>query len=214
MGNEYEVRDQVAATVAGLFDDGEVVEEIVEAEAFGALVYRVGERMRVTGQTAAAVLGEVDEDDLRFTGRADDPARFLTAKVRDLPEPAGGGDLASRDGGQAVTSGNVPAEVTVVIDAAAGFTGAVERAGFEEFASAAASLAPAQLAWTLDRLDDVRQSLLTALECLGPAVAQRGADAGTWDTALGDLSGAGDGLFAVLQAIDPGAARHAIPGQL
>lgn len=58
------------------------------SDAFGALVYRVRERAAATGLSPVEVLRELDADDRSFALRADDPAAFLAAKVRDLPDEA------------------------------------------------------------------------------------------------------------------------------
>lgn len=205
MGKQDEQRDEIAGAIGDLFP-AETARSIVKTEAFGALVYRTGQRMDLYGISAAEVLAEVDEDDREFAGQADNPAAFLARKVDDLPERAAQEVEAA--------GGNAPREVVEVIEAARTFIDAVERVGADEFGAAAATLAPAELAWTVDRLDDVRQSLGSALEFLGAPVKKHGADPGTWEETLADLSVAADGLYAAMQAIDPNADRHSIVGRL
>lgn len=65
-------------------DDPEVVDEISTSEAFGALIYRVRQHCRTTGDQVIDVFRALDDDALDFTCNADDPAAFLAAKVRDL----------------------------------------------------------------------------------------------------------------------------------
>lgn len=66
------------------FDDDEFVGTIVESDAFGALIYRVKQHTRTTGCQVVDVFRSLDEDQIDFARDADDPAAYLTAKVRDL----------------------------------------------------------------------------------------------------------------------------------
>lgn len=112
-----------------------------------------------------------------------------------------------------VTSGNgaLPREVAEVIEVVRTFTDTVERVGAEEFGEAAAQLPTAELAWVVDRLDDVRQAVAGVLEQLAEPITQHGADRADWNETLGDLENAGNGLYAAMQAIDPEADRHWLP---
>lgn len=102
----------------------------------------------------------------------------------------------------------LPREVAEVISAVRVFTDTVARVGAEEFAEVAGRLRVAELAWVLDRLDDVRQDVAGVLEELAEPMQQRGIDDREWGEMLGDLESAGDGLYAAMQAIDPDADRH------
>jgi hypothetical protein len=64
--------------------DEHTVTEILNSEAFGALVYRVRQHCRVTGDQVADVFRALDERHLDFVPDADDPAAYLAAKIRDL----------------------------------------------------------------------------------------------------------------------------------
>lgn len=205
MTNEQDAREQVAEAVAELFP-AEMAEAIEDAEAFGALVYRVRERMRASGRTAAAVLDEVDAGDREFAGRASEPAAFLAAKVRDLPEPTAAGSTESGE-----TSGNAPREVVEVIQAALAFTDATERIGAEQFGDRVAeALDATQLAWVIDRLDDARGAVTELLAELTTSVAASGGDGYEFEDTVNDLRTAGDGLYAAMQEIDPDGKRHQI----
>ncbi|WP_431879003.1 hypothetical protein [Amycolatopsis sacchari] len=210
MGDRQNEREQVAEAVAELFP-AEVAEAIGDDEAFGALVYRVRERMRAYGRTAAAVLGEVDAGDREFAGRASEPAAFLAAKVRDLPKP--GAAAATAEGAE--TSGNTPREVVEVIQAVRVFTGTAERIGVEQFGDqVAAALDAGQLAWVIDRLDDVRGAVAELLAELATSVAASGGDGYEFEDTVNSLRSAGDGLYAAMQEIDPDGERHNIVGHL
>lgn len=106
-----------------------------------------------------------------------------------------------------------PREVNDVIDAVRAFTDTVERVGPEEFGQAAAQLRKAELAWVIDRLDDVRQAVATVLEELAEPVEQYGADVNDWHETLGALGAAGDGLYAAMREIDPGYDRWDLSGE-
>ena len=106
-----------------------------------------------------------------------------------------------------------PREVNEVIDAVRAFTDTVERVGAEEFGQAAAQLRKAELAWVIDRLDDVRQSVAAVLEELAEPVEQYGADVNDWHNMLCDLDSAGTGLYEAMQEIDPEYDRWDISGQ-
>ena len=67
-----------------------------------------------------------------------------------------------------------------VIEAVRAFTDTVDRVGPEEFGQAAAQLRKDELAWVIDRLDDVRQSVASVLEELTEPVEQYGADVNDW----------------------------------
>lgn len=69
------VREVFPRSVAG---------QVEEADAFGALVHRVRERAQLLDKAPCDVLRELDDNDLWFTGEADEPAAFLAAKIRDL----------------------------------------------------------------------------------------------------------------------------------
>lgn len=60
------------------------VTEILNSDAFGALVYRVRQHCHVTGDQVADVFRALDDHHLDFAPDADDPAAFLAAKIRDL----------------------------------------------------------------------------------------------------------------------------------
>jgi hypothetical protein len=62
----------------------EFATRVQASEAFGALVYRIQERTAAFGVSPALVLRELDPADRAFALRAEDPAAFLAAKVRDL----------------------------------------------------------------------------------------------------------------------------------
>ena len=81
------IRRQVADLIRDRDDvfDEDQAHEIINSEAFGALVYRIREHRDATGDTPADVFDALDEDDLKFAAdRADNPAAFLAAKIRDL----------------------------------------------------------------------------------------------------------------------------------
>jgi hypothetical protein len=100
-------------------------------------------------------------------------------------------------------------KVRQMISAVRTFTDDVERIGAEEFAAEAAKLADAELAWVIDRLDDVRQAVGEVLEKLSEEVVQNDpSKAGTWNETLSDLENAGEGLYAVMNEIDPDSDRH------
>lgn len=67
----------------------DVAQQIEASDAFAALVYRVEQQAAATGQTPAQVLHSLDSDDRSFAGRANEPAAFLAAKVRDLDHEVG-----------------------------------------------------------------------------------------------------------------------------
>lgn len=69
----------------GLFPAG-VYWRIVSSDAYGALSYRVAQVQAFdAGADARDVLNRLDDEDLGFAAtRAQDPAAFLAAKVRDL----------------------------------------------------------------------------------------------------------------------------------
>lgn len=198
----------VTDALRALFPD-DVAAAIEEADAFGALVHRVRERAREYDHTPAEVLGAVDEEDRAFAGRADEPAAFLAAKVRDLPEPAAAEDAGSTEG-QEETGDVLPREVAEVIDAVRTFTDTVARVGAEEFAETAGLLRKAELAWVLDRLDDVRQDVAGVLEELTDPMQRHGANISGWNETLGDLESAGDGLYQAIQGLDPEGERHGL----
>uniref|UniRef100_UPI0037C7A700 hypothetical protein n=1 Tax=Amycolatopsis benzoatilytica TaxID=346045 RepID=UPI0037C7A700 len=200
--------DQALSAALRTLFPADVAEEIEQGEAFGALAYRVRERATEYGQAPADVLGAIEAGDREYAGRAENPAAFLAAKVRDLPEPQ------PQAVDTAETSTNAPAEVVQIIDAVRAFTDAVERVGAEEFAAAARELGRAEFAWTVDRLDDVRQSLGSVFEQLAGAAEEHGAEPGNWDEIGTDLERAGDGAYKALGEIDPAADRHSIVGSL
>jgi len=89
------VRDTVDANSASSWEErtavalhdvlgDEVGQEIVESEAYGALVYRMKQRAQDRAIAVVDVLHELDEDALQFAGRADNPAAFLASRIRDL----------------------------------------------------------------------------------------------------------------------------------
>lgn len=197
----------LSEALRALFPD-EVAEEIEQAEAFGALAYRVRERVTEHGQAPADVLAAIDADDREYAGRANEPAAFLAARVRDLPEPQ------AKPVETAETSTNVPTEVTEIVSGVRAFTDVVCRVGAEEFAAAARELDRAQFAWLLDRLDDVRQSLGSVFEQLASPAEEHGADMSNWDEIGADLANAGDGAYKAMSEIDPAADRYGIAGHL
>lgn len=200
--------DQALSEALRALFPAEVAEEIEQGEAFGALAYRVRERVIEHGQAPADVLAAIDTDDREYAGRATEPAAFLAARVRDLPEPP------ATPVDNAETSTDVPTEVTEIIRGVRAFTDAVCRVGAEEFAAAARELDRAQFAWVVDRLDDVRQSLATVFEQLASPAEEHGADMGNWDEIGADLENAGDGAYKALGEIDPAADRYGIAGHL
>jgi hypothetical protein len=111
------------------------------------------------------------------------------------------------------TSANgVPHEVVEVIGAVRAFTDTVERVGAEEFGEAARLLRKPELAWLLDRLDDVRGSVTGLLDALAEQAEQYGADVREFHQTLGELETAGEGIYEAMQAIDPEAKRMNIIG--
>lgn len=62
----------------------DVADEMTGSEAYGALVYRLRQQCEKTGASPAEVLATLEDDVLGFVERADNPAAFLAAKVRDL----------------------------------------------------------------------------------------------------------------------------------
>lgn len=120
-------------------------------------------------------------------------------------------DLAAQ--AEASTKATGPREVNEVIEAARAFTETVERVGAEEFGQAAGQLRKAELAWVIDRLDDVRTVLASALEEMTEAVEQYGADGNNWAEVLTDVTIAGDGMYVAMQDIDPEYARWNVSGR-
>jgi hypothetical protein len=106
-----------------------------------------------------------------------------------------------------------PREVNEVIGAVRAFTDAMERVGVEEFGVAAGQLRKAELAWVLDRLDDVRSVLTSVLDQLSDVVEQYGADGNNWAEVLTDVTVAGDGLYVAMSELDPDNHRWDISGQ-
>jgi len=97
---EFAWRCGVRAAVRELFP-ADVAKQIEQAEAFGALVYQVRERARAYDHTPDEVLGAIEIKDRALTSCVDDPAEFLAAKVRDLPNPAEGSEQAGEEVSQA-----------------------------------------------------------------------------------------------------------------
>ncbi|GAA3435619.1 hypothetical protein [Kutzneria kofuensis] len=62
----------------------EFAAQVHGSDAFGALVYRIQECAAATGLSPVEVLQALDADDRAFALRAQDPAAFLAAKVREL----------------------------------------------------------------------------------------------------------------------------------
>lgn len=79
--------DQALAGALRALFPADVAEEVERGEAFGALAYRVRERADEYGQAPADTLAAIPADDREYAGRADHPAAFLAARVRDLPPP-------------------------------------------------------------------------------------------------------------------------------
>lgn len=80
VSNVASTKQQVMELVRDLFTEDRAG-QIIESEAFGALVYRIN----VSGFTPGEVFQKLDEDMLEFTEEgATDPAAYLAAKVRDL----------------------------------------------------------------------------------------------------------------------------------
>ncbi len=73
---------RVAQAIRATFP-AETAKEIVADDAIGALTYWLRQRCADTGQTPRQALQAIDPDDRAFAGRADQPAAFLAAKVRD-----------------------------------------------------------------------------------------------------------------------------------
>lgn len=110
------------------------------------------------------------------------------------------------------TRANGPREVAELIEAVRAFTDTVDRIGPDELGEAAGQLRKTELAWVIDRLDDVRGSVATVLEELAEPVEQYGADVNSWHETLGALGYAGDGLYEAMQAIDPDHDRWDLSG--
>lgn len=73
----------ITAAVRDVFP-ADVAQQIEASDAFGALAYRVLQRVAATGQTPTRVLRDLDPSDRAFASRANEPAAFLAAKIRDL----------------------------------------------------------------------------------------------------------------------------------
>ncbi|MBN9748618.1 hypothetical protein DMP23_47415 [Amycolatopsis sp. A1MSW2902] len=211
MGKQEQQRDEIAGAVGKLFP-ADAARAVVKAEAFGALVYRVGQRMDLYGISAADVLGEVDEGDREFAGQADVPAAFLARKVADLPSRAEGTAAVPQT---AVTSGNVRSGLADVVGAAMAFSDAVARVGAESFGDQASVLERAELAWVIDRLDDTRGAVAECLGELATSVAasvEADGDGFDFEATVERLQAVGDGLYASMQEIDPDGKRHDVDG--
>jgi hypothetical protein len=76
--------DRVGFALATVFPAA-VARDILAAEAFGALVFRVREHAQATGLPPAAVLARLDVDTRLFAAQADEPAAFLASRVARLP---------------------------------------------------------------------------------------------------------------------------------
>lgn len=76
-------RELVADTVRELFTEKRA-DQIIQDEAFGALVWRVKERLCYCDHPSC-VFEMLDEDDMEFAADgADNPAAYLAARVRDM----------------------------------------------------------------------------------------------------------------------------------
>lgn len=75
---------QVMDEVRDRFEE-ERAEEIIDSEAFGALVYRVREYCEISGQDPSYAFEALTEDDVEFAAEeADNPAAFLAKKISEL----------------------------------------------------------------------------------------------------------------------------------
>jgi len=77
-------KQQVSDLIHDLFTEDRAA-QIVDNEAFGALVYRVKEYCSINGTGPKYAFDQLDEDSLEFAAEdADNPAAYLAARIRDL----------------------------------------------------------------------------------------------------------------------------------
>ncbi|HEY3692841.1 MAG TPA: hypothetical protein VGL46_21575 [Pseudonocardiaceae bacterium] len=211
--DQQAVDAQVAAAVREVFpaDVAEVITFVEDADdsSFGALAYRVGQQMREREMCAAAVLRLVEDGEREFAGRASDPAAFLAVRVRDLPPPAVRPVAAEMVAEGPVTSGGVLREVAEIVAAVRMFSRVVEETDLER---PAAQLPPVQLAWLLDRVDDVRADASTLLQQLAAAVVRHDVATTGLVAAEDHLDGVGHALYGVVRQLDPGDLHHTVEG--
>ncbi|MFL6122127.1 hypothetical protein [Actinophytocola sp.] len=104
---------------------------------------------------------------------------------------------------------DIPTEVTDVIRAAAAFEDTAQRVGTAELAEAASRLDTIHLAYLVDRLDDTRASIAEILSAmLDEGLTELNDAAPTLSEAHGDLESAGEGLYEVVNELDPESARR------
>jgi hypothetical protein len=104
---------------------------------------------------------------------------------------------------------DIPNAVIDVIRTAAAFEDTVQRVGTEELAEAASRLDTVHLAYLLDRLDDTRASVAEILSAmLDKGLTALNDAAPTLSEVYGDLESAGEGLYDVVNELDPESARH------
>lgn len=79
--------DQLAgATVLALLEHlpAAAVLAACQSDAWGALLHHIRQHVDARGAEPAHVIGRIHRDDLAFAARADNPAAYLAAKVRDI----------------------------------------------------------------------------------------------------------------------------------
>jgi hypothetical protein len=74
----------IAAIRAAL--PAETAQAIEADEAYGALVYRLRQHATHHDTTPAAVLAQLNDNDLHFANQATNPAAFLAAKIRNCAD--------------------------------------------------------------------------------------------------------------------------------
>lgn len=182
---------------------GDLAREIVESDAFGALVHHLTGRAAAYGQTPLQSLQAVDPDSRQAVERVDTPAAFLAARMRDLPAA-----LPESVAGSVTAS--APAEVVEVTDAVRTCNEILGKVGVQEFADAAGTLGVVELAWTLDRFADVCESFIEMAEKLAELVESHGVDASEWQELIGDLDSVTGGMALAMKTLDPHGQRDHI----
>ena len=94
-----------------------------------------------------------------------------------------------------------------VVDATRAFTEAMEKADAAGLSEVTSQVRKHELAWMVDRLDDVRATLADLLESIAESVEEYGANGENWNEVLAALESAGEGLYGTVRELDPDGKR-------